>query len=174
MKKLLAIFLMCASFAVGAETKCFSPGAVTVDTGGIYASGDVLFVPVRIEDFFARRGGGYSSVSLLSVSMTNKNDEAFAMDLVFYSSSVSMGAANAAMAISDANQESRITSVTVAAASWQDDVNSYRADLAGSDVVRGLMAGGDDIWVGGVSRGTPDFSGGAATDLYINNICIVY
>lgn len=132
-----------------------------IDTA-IYAANDVLFVPIEIADV-SRVGGGNILLNG-ALALDEDYEAAFAFDLIFLRSNVSLGAINGAVAISDVNAREVIGVVKVAATDVEDLVNSrlyFRHDL---NVQMQLAAASRSLWVGGILRsGTPTFT--AATDI---------
>ncbi len=132
-----------------------------IDTA-IYAPNDVLFVPIEIKDT-GRVAGGV--IVLNNVIMLDEDYEtAFAFDLMFFRSAITLGALNAAISISDANAQEIVGIVKVAATDVIDAINSMLYFRNTLDVQMKLAATSPSLWVAGVLRsGTPTFA--AATNL---------
>lgn len=128
----------------------------------VYAANDVLFVPVELTDVGRVAG---ANIVLNSITALEEDYEAaFAFDLVFLRSNVSLGAVNGAVSISDVNAREVLGVVKVAATDVVDLVNSrlyFRTDVS---VPMQLAANSRSLWVGGILRsGTPTFT--TASDL---------
>lgn len=145
----------------------------TLDTSA-YASGDVLFQPLELPNFFA--GAGCCSI-LESVHATDLASQSTAIDLYFFSKAPasSVGANNAAFAPVDADMVFCVGKVSIAAADFAaSGANNSTATKAaigqlfqGEDPGTGSSPSGatknKSVWVVGVCRsGTPTY---AATDL---------
>jgi hypothetical protein len=132
-----------------------------IDTA-IYAANDVLFVPIEIVD--AGRVAG-ANVVLNGIVMLDEDDEtAFAFDLVFLRSNVSLGTLNGAVDISDANAAEVLGVVKVAATDVEDLINNMLYFRNGLGLQMQLAAASKSLWVGGILRSaTPTFA--AATNL---------
>lgn len=128
----------------------------------IYAANDVLFVPIEIIDTGRISGGNI--VLNGALALDEDNEAAFAFDLVFLRSNVSLGAINGAVAITDVDAREIIGVVKVAATDVEDLINSklyFRHDL---NVQMQLAAASKSLWVGGILRsGTPTFA--SASDM---------
>ena len=86
----------------------------TLDTN-VYANGDVLFsASVSLGEF------GAAFAELLSVTVIDKDDQGGALDLWFINGNISLGTANSAPNISDANAVALIGRVPIAAADYYD------------------------------------------------------
>ena len=132
-----------------------------IDTA-IYAANDVLFVPIEIVN--AGRVNG-ANVVLNGIAMLDEDDEtAFAFDLVFLRSNVSLGTLNGAVNISDANAAEVLGVVKVAATDVDDLINNMLYFRNGLSLQMQLAATSKSLWVGGILRSaTPTFA--AATNL---------
>ncbi len=139
-----------------------------VDTA-IYASGDVLFVANRIQDIALNtKGAAY----LRNVLAFDADNQKAAIDLLFFDRNPgSVAAINSAIDISAAQMAMLIGYVNLPAA-------SYVTLKAGANAVISTSPGillpatnpnpSKDIWVVGVSRGTPTYT--AATSLVLKFI----
>lgn len=130
---------------------------MTVDVA-IHASGDLLAQAVEIVD--AVKPSGVSIVQ--SVTVVDYDDQAANLNLLFFSEAPgSLGALNAAMAVSDGVAEKCIGYVTVD--SWLD----IGAQQIGTETTTGLAVyatnGGTSIWVAARSAGTGTYATGRLT-----------
>lgn len=131
--------------------------SLTVDTG-IYSAGDVLFVPTKIANA-ALSGKGFSYLRQLLI-MDADNQKA-ALDLLFFNEDPgSLGALNAALNISTAQMAKLIGMVSVAQADYttlKANTNAMAVKSPGT-LPLSTIATSKDIWVAGVSRGTPTYT----------------
>ena len=126
----------------------------TLDAGA-YASGDVLFVPVRITDVALETKG---LVTLRTVVVQDMADQKQDIDLLFFSEDPGdIGAANAALAMSDAEFASFLGHVSIDNTEFiSGNANAY-ATLQ-KELVFQCKQGKKELWVAGVCRsGTPTY-----------------
>jgi hypothetical protein len=102
---------------VTVRTPCDVIAITPVLDTSIYASGNVLFDSTAISG--AVRASDERAV-LMSISVIDKDDQKPAMRLVFLKANVSLGTANAAPSISDANAANYLGHVDIAAADYCD------------------------------------------------------
>ena len=107
-------------------------------TSGL-AGGDVIFTATSV----GNAGAGY----LDSLTCYNYADRDAGIDVYFLRSNVSIGAANAAMSISDANLDEVITKVSFSSGAWSDATN-------GLFQVKDSEDDGMDVYLQGVTPGT--------------------
>lgn len=121
----------------------------------IYAANDVLFTPVEIQD--VSRVAGANVVLNSALALDEDNETAFAFDLVFLRSNVSIGAINGAVNISDVSAREIVGVAKIAATDILDLVNSklyFRMDLGVP-----MQPTSRSLWVAGILRsGTPTFA----------------
>ncbi len=132
----------------------------TLDTG-IYADADVLFVPNKLENFVLDTKGLARLRTLVVQDLANQKQ---AIDLLFFSEDPgSLGAANAALAMSDAELASFIGHVSIATADYiSGNANAYATKAL--DLLFGAKVKSKDIWVAGVVRsGTPTYAADSLT-----------
>lgn len=139
----------------------FMPDIQPVLDTAAYASGDVLFVATEI----ANAAYDGRPALLASVTLIDRDDVGAALDLYFFSESVSMGAINAASGgLSDAHASEFLGRVTVAAGDWEDVGGARIAHVAvpgnrplglRGDAQGASVAGMRSVWMVGVTRGTP-------------------
>lgn len=123
---------------------------LTLDTNA-YADGDVLAEPVEVPQVFDEPG---QAKVLHSVVLLDEDDQAKALDLVFFDASASLGTVNAAVSISDTDARKIIGIVNIGAADYFDLVNSQVAVKTSL----GLVMKGEAFYVGAVSRGTGTYT----------------
>lgn len=127
----------------------------TLDTSA-YASGDVLFVPTKLSNVTLETKG---SSNLRTINILDLNDQKQAIDLLFFDEDPGdIGAANAALAMSDAEFASFIGRVSIATG----DYVSGNANASVTKLLEMLIVAktkSKDIWVAGVCRsGTPTYA----------------
>lgn len=122
-----------------------------------YASGDVLAEAQEVAD--AMRIAAGTGV-LYSVQVIDQDDQGGALDLVFFSSSASLGTENSAVSISDADAAKILGVISVGASDYVDLVGSQVASLKGSECGFVLEAGAasTSLWVGAISRDTKTYT----------------
>lgn len=165
-------------------------GTPVVDTGGAYSSGDCL-API-LEYKGAGIPPGYGGDIIGARVVDNTAAQRAAMDILVFSQSVTVTAANAAFDLSDADAQFLQTIIPVLAAdynvTWPGTAKNnvavlpsmhavanpgtmalpYKCSLAGSYEVTGATS----LWVAAVVRGTPTYV--AATDITIDLIVDLY
>lgn len=126
---------------------------LVLDTN-IYASGDVLAIPQEITGVFDLAG---QKRALHSVILLDGDDQAQAVDLVFFNASASLGTINAAVSISDADAAKIIGYVSLEAGDAKDLINSTL--FAKSSVGQVLEGASTSLWIGAICRGgTPTYT----------------
>lgn len=136
----------------------------TLDAGA-YASGDVLFTPVELADVVLDTKGLAYLKTLIVQDMA---DQKQAIDLLFFQEDPgNIGAANAALAMSDAEFASFIGRVSIATG----DYVSGNANAEATKFLEMLLAAQTkkrSIWVAGVCRsGTPTYGANGLTFKFI-------
>lgn len=124
-------------------------------SAAIYADGDVLFVPKQLTDV-ARDTKGLATLRTLLV--LDKADQKQAIDLLFFSRDPGdIGAANAPLAMSDAEAEFLLAHVRIAAGDYvSGNANAYATKQL--ELLMGCEQAKTDLWVAGVVRsGTPTY-----------------
>jgi len=132
----------------------------TLDAGA-YTSGDVLFEPTKISNVALDTKGMATLRTLVVQDMADQKQD---IDLLFFSESPGdIGAANAALAMSDAEFANFIGHIRIAAADYvSGNANAY-ATKALEFVVQAAQAK-KEIWVAGVCRGgTPTYGASGLT-----------
>lgn len=130
-----------------------------LDTGA-YEAGDVLFICTVLADAVRTAGG---QAQLLSIFLLDKDDAGGALDLLFFRTTQDIGAANAALALSDAEAVELLGYIRITAADYLDlggqkvvcmkasDAN-FRVDLIEAG------AASTSIFVAGVSQDAKTYS----------------
>lgn len=139
------------------STKTITP---TLDAGA-YTSGDVLFVPVELTDCTLDTKG--ASV-LRMINVLDFADQKQSIDLLFFSENPgSIGAANAALALSDAEVASFLGHVTIATGDYvSGDANAYVTKFL--EMLLIAKQSSKSFWVAGVCRsGTPTYGASGLT-----------
>lgn len=132
----------------------------TLDAGA-YASGDVLFVPVRLPDVALDTKG---LVTLRTLVVQDMADQKQDIDLLFFSEDPGdIGAANAALAMSDTEFASFLGHVFIDNADFTSgNANAYATLMP--DLVMQAKQAKKEIWVAGVCRsGTPTYGASGLT-----------
>lgn len=124
----------------------------TLDTNA-YASGDVLFDTTAVASVFQPNK---ATGTLWSVVINDKDDQGVALDLVFLRSNVSLGTANAAPSISDANATEVLGIVSVATGDWIDLGGCRVATVKGINLP--LKSTTTGLWVAAITRGSPTYT----------------
>lgn len=127
----------------------------TLDTT-TYADGDTLFQVSQLSSA-ARISGG--RCYLQSVLALDEDDQGQAFDLVFLNLSTTLGATNAAVAITDTNARSIVGRVSVGSSDFYDMGGSRVASIHNIGLMMSTT-GTSSLWVGGVSRGTGTYTAG--------------
>lgn len=125
------------------------PITPTLDTSA-YASGDVLFAPVEIPNFFPNAG---EARALQSIQILDEDAQGAAFDLVLMTSLQNIGTLNGAASITDAIARTITATQKFAATDWVDWTAWRMIELAGVGKV--LRSEGTSLWVAGIARGTP-------------------
>ena len=126
----------------------------TLDAGA-YADGDVLFVPVELPAVVLDTKGLSVLRTLIVQDMA---DQKQAIDLLFFQSDPGdIGAANAALAMSDSEFASFIGHIRIAAADFvSGSANAYATKLL--EMLLAAPREKKSVWVAGVVRsGTPTY-----------------
>ncbi len=132
----------------------------TLDTA-IYADADVLFVPVELQNVVLDTKG---LAKLRTLVVQDLADQKQAIDLLFFTEDPgNLGAANAALAMSDAEFGPFIGHVRVAAADYvSGNANAYATKQL--DMLLGAKVKSKSLWVAGVVRsGTPTYAADSLT-----------
>lgn len=124
---------------------------LTLDTA-IYTSGDVLCDTAEVARAAPMNGG---RVRLVSLALIDEDDQGIALNLVFFSTAVSLGAKNAAPNISDADVRNALAHLAVAAGDYIDLGTSRVATKSGLDIVLEAAAGSRSVYVSAITGGTP-------------------
>lgn len=126
---------------------------LTLDTL-IYAAGDVLSDSAAVAGMPVNGG----RARLVSLVVIDEDDQGAALDLVFFSTNVSLGAKNAVPSISDADARNTLGHVSVAASDYIDLGGVREATKSGLDLLLEAAAGSRSVYVGSITRGTPTHS----------------
>lgn len=132
---------------------------LSLDTN-IYASGDVLAEAQEVASALRVANG---EAILESVILNDKNDQGQALDLVFLSANVSLGAENSAVSISDANADNILGVVQVSAIDWVDLGGCRVATKSNIGLVLTSVSGSTSIYIGAISRGTGTYTASGIT-----------
>lgn len=129
-----------------------------------YGDGDVLAAAQEVADVFEAG----RAVKLESLVLLDKDDQGGALDIVFLRSNVSLGAENAALAVTDAVADELLGKVSVGTADYTDLGSSQfvqktaAAGSAGMGLVL-LPDGGSSLYVAAISRSTKTYTASGIT-----------
>lgn len=132
----------------------------TLDAGA-YTSGDVLFVPVRLTNVALETKG---LVTLRTLVVQDMADQKQDIDLLFFTNDPGdIGAANAALAMSDAEFADFIGHIRIKAADYvSGNANAYATKQL--ELIMQAAVNKKEIWVAGVCRGgTPTYGASGLT-----------
>ena len=122
----------------------------------IYASGDVLFIPVALS--FASANGGRGL--LHSVVIIDKDDQGQALDLVFLrDTTTTFGTINGAVGIDDTDAGQILGIVSISSSDFIDLGGCKIATLPNIGLTLRAASGGTGCYVAGISRGTGTYTG---------------
>lgn len=124
---------------------------LSLDTNA-YADGDVLAATQEITGFFPSSD---SAVTLDSVFALDEDDQGIAFDLVFLNANTAIGTENSAPNISDANAQTIIGRIRVAADDYIDLGGSRIANLIDIRLPLKSSSTSNSLWVGAITRGAP-------------------
>lgn len=116
----------------------------------IYAAGDVLFDTTIISGIVPVAGG---ALELRSIEVLDEDDQGVALDLLFFDSAASLGAFNAAPTITDILARGVLGFISIAAGDYVDLGLNRIAMKNNIGMVLQAAAGGQDIYVAGITRG---------------------
>lgn len=128
---------------------------MTIDNGMVYADGDVLAETQELSNGFRVSGG---TGVIHSVVVLDKDDQAEALDVVFFQTEVSLGTENAAVSISDADAQEIYGLVEVAATDYVDLGSSQVATKDNIGITIDAPVGVPHLYVGMISRGTGTYT----------------
>lgn len=132
----------------------------TLDAGA-YADNDVLFVPVKLQDVVVDTKGLAVLRSLFLLDVPAQKQD---IDLLFFSRDPGdIGAANAALAMSDAEAQFLIGHISLVAADYVDgNANAWITKQL--ELLLGTEVKSKDLWIAGVVRsGTPTYGAAGLT-----------
>jgi hypothetical protein len=129
---------------------------VGVDTAA-HAASDVVFQPVELADIALPNG----CAVIQSVTVIDFDDQGIAMDLIFLSQPVTVGANNATMAIPDTQVDEVLGCINVAAGSYTNlDQNQIATVTNCGLVVRPDPGTPGSVWLTAQTSGTPTYASG--------------
>ncbi len=148
-----------AKIRVGRKTG-YSEVILTLDTNA-YIAGDVLSDTAIIYDALDEEEG---TATIHSVTLLDKDDQAGALDLVFFRTNVSLGTKNDAVSISDTNADEILGVLEITASDYVDLVNSQIVTKTNLGIgIRGDKNQGTKIYVAAISRDTKTYSASGIT-----------
>lgn len=128
---------------------------LTLDTSA-YTAGDVLSDTATLSNAFRMAGG---RMQLVSLSVTDEDDQGVAFDIYFFDTNVSLGTKNSAPNISDANARTTIGRVPIATTDYADLGGVRIANVRNIGLLLEAAAGSRDLFIGTVNgAGTPTFT----------------
>lgn len=125
-----------------------------MDTGGAYATGDLLFNPIELSNVFALAA---ATGFLVTLNIIDKDDQGGIMDLVFFSAAPASGTLNAACPWSDAEMLNQVAAVSIVAADYIDVGGAKTACRALALQVR-AAASQTSLWMAGISRDSKTYT----------------
>lgn len=126
---------------------------LTLDTSA-YASGDVLSATAELANFFPT---ATAKRIITSVRVLDEDDQAGDFDILFLDAGNSIGTANSAVSVTDANARAVVGQVAVSAADYKDLGGCQVAMIANiGQVVK--ANGSTSIWIATVSRSTKTYT----------------
>lgn len=126
---------------------------LTLDTSA-YASGDVLSATAELANFFPT---ATAKRIITSVRVLDEDDQAGDFDIIFLDANKSLGTANSAVSITDADARSIIGQVAVVASDYKDLGGNQVAVI--SNIGQIVKANGStSIWIGTVSRAAKTYT----------------
>lgn len=129
----------------------------TVLNADAYDAGDVVFDTTAITDAVRVNGG---RALLQSLVVADKDDQKAQLRLVFLDSDVTLGTADAAPSISDANALKVLGTVEVLAADYVDLGGASVATLRSIGLLLEAASDARDIYVAAFTSGTPTYTTG--------------
>lgn len=129
----------------------------TVLNADAYDAGDVVFDSTAISNAVRLLGG---QAMLQSVVVADKGDQKAQLRLVFLDSNVTLGTADAAPSISDANALKVLGTVEVLAADYIDLGGASVATVRNIGLPIEAASGSTDVYVAAFTSGTPTYSTG--------------
>lgn len=127
-----------------------------------YAADETLFSTITLTAAGRVNGG---RVYLQSLTILDEADQGQPLDLIFLNLSTTLGATNAACAVTDTNARQIIGRVQIGASDFYDLGGSRVASISGLGLMMTCTSGTTALYMSAISRGTPLY--GAATDLKI-------
>ena len=126
---------------------------LTLDTSA-YASGDVLSATAELANFFPT---ATAKRIITSVRVLDEDDQAGDFDIIFLDANKSLGTANAAASITDADARSIIGLVAVASSDYKDLGGNQVAVI--SNIGQIVKANGStSVWIGTVARAAKTYT----------------
>jgi len=126
---------------------------IVAGTTDAYASGDLLFDTTEIAS--AVRSAG-DTLILQSIHLVDKEDQSEEVDLVFLSSTDTIGTVNSAVNMSDASALKTLGAVKIESTNYFDMTNNQIATITGVGLV--MESTGTSLYCAGVTRGTPTYT----------------
>lgn len=125
----------------------------------IHAAGDVLAVPTVLTAFTEADGYGI----LQSIVLNDKDDQGIALYVVVMDSNPTLGALNAACAITDANADFILGIIPVETTDWFDIGGCRIATIRNIGLPIKSVSGLTTLYLALVTRGTPTHAGASMT-----------
>lgn len=146
---------------MGSNVNTYEQGRDVIDVTLVadtnsYADGDVLAIPQEITGIFT---ADRNVRKLMSLVVQDDDDQGTAIDLVFFNATATLGTINAAVSISDADADKILGVVSIAAADFNDHINSQQATKTGLELLLKAADGVSSLWIAAIVRsGTPTYS----------------
>lgn len=126
---------------------------LALDAGNIYASGDVLAIPVELANVGLVAGAGGV---IIGVHAIDEDDQGQNFDVVFLNANQSLGTINLAVSITDAAARALLGYVEID--TWKDLGGVREAQETNLGLGFECAAASTSIWVGAISRGTGTYT----------------
>ncbi len=127
----------------------------TLDTSA-YADGDVLF-DVTLTSNMMRKND--KPAKLMSIVGIDENVQAPSLDLLFFDAAVTLGTANAAPTMSDADSRNLVGLVKIVAADWRDvGAGQKVASLNNINMIVRPVSGARTLYIGAIARSIATFT----------------
>ena len=118
-----------------------------------YEVNDTLFDATEINDVALQSG---KSVTLVSVTLIDKDEQGFGLWLIFFDRSATFGTLLAAPSTSDSDAANIVGQVHILGSDWIDIGGAYTATANFSPIK--MKPNATDLYVGGKTEGTPDYA----------------
>ena len=123
---------------------------LTLDNSGAYASGDTLADILEVTNAVGTTAG---TATIQEITLIDTDDQGQPLDLIFYDSTVTLSAKNAAWSISTTDAKNSLGHISIDSADYKTFGSHKQATVPGTIGIQ--PASGTSIYLGVISRGTP-------------------